>query len=107
MYDISLEQVSFTRIGNGIYGTSGSTARINGNRRTTRLVFLSDQLTHTVINQNVQVTDHTLIDCPGNEIHLFFTLYFHPNGSGQTFLHAHSLHTLFFRLARTAYSRHC
>jgi len=31
-----------------------------------------------LINQNVQVTDHTLIDCPGNEIHLFFTLYIPP-----------------------------
>ena len=82
MHGISLKQVSFTRIGNGIYGTSGSTARINGNRRTTRLVFLSDQFTRTVIDQNVQVTDHTLIDCPGNEIRLFFPLHFHPNGSG-------------------------
>ena len=30
----------------------------------------------------LQITDHTLIDCPGNEIRLFFPLHFQPNGSG-------------------------
>ena len=49
MYGISLEQVSLTRIGNGVDSTPGSATGINGNRRTTRLIFLTDQFTRTVI----------------------------------------------------------
>ena len=106
MYGISLEQVSLARIGNGIDGTSGSTTRINGNRRTTRLIFLTDQFTRTVIHQNMKITDHTLINITGSDIHQFLTLHFQPDGSRLVFLHTYSLHIL-FRLAGTANSRHC
>ena len=105
MYGISLEQVGFACIGNGIDSTSGSATGINGNRRTTRLIFLTDQFTRTVIHQNMKIADHTLIDCPGSNIHLFLTLHFQPDGSGQVFLRTYSLHIL-FRLAGTAHSRH-
>ena len=105
MYGISLEQVSLTRIGNGVDSTPGSATGINGNRRTTRLIFLTDQFTRTVIHQNMKITDHTLIYITGSDIHQFLTLHFQPDGSGQIFLRTYSLHIL-FRLAGTAHSRH-
>ena len=107
MYGISIEQVGFTRIGNGIDGTSGSTTGIHGNRRAACLIFLTDQFSRTVIHQNMKITDHTFINITGSDIHQFLTSHFQPDGSGQAFPHTRISDILLFRLAGTAHGHHC
>lgn len=82
-------------------------ARVHGNRRAARLVFLADQFSGTIVHQNMKITDHPLTNRSRSDIHLFLTHHFQPESSGQAFPHTRISNILLFRLAGTAHGHHC